>query len=135
MNINDTFPSNYLKATDLQGREIPVTISAVEIQTIGNDQKPILFFQGKQKGVVMNKTNAMNIAAAYGPDTDGWYGKQVILFSVWTDFQGKSVQAIRIRPAQQPAQQMQAPINPAPMQQAPQQRPAVDPALDDSIPF
>ena len=128
MNVNDTFPSNYLKAADLQNREISVTISHVEMQTIGTDHKPILFFMGKQKGVVLNKTNAMNIASAYGPEMDLWQGKPVILFSVWTDFQGKSVQAIRIRPAGNPAQNMQAPMQkPAPRQ--------ADPDLDEDVPF
>ena len=126
MNVNDTFPSNYLKATDLQNREVTVTISHVEMQTIGNDHKPVLFFQGKQKGVVLNKTNAMNIATAYGGEMDDWSGKPVVLFSVWTDFQGKSVQAIRIRPAQAEAPR------PAPK---PAPKPTVDPDLDDSIPF
>jgi hypothetical protein len=98
MNVNEVFPSNYLKAADLQGREIPVMIDRVEMESFGQDQKAIVYFRGKQKGVVLNKTNAMNIAGAYGDDTDGWVNQPVVLFSVWTDFQGKSVQAIRIRP-------------------------------------
>lgn len=98
MNVNEVFPSNYLKAADLQGREIPVMIDRVEMESFGQDQKAIVYFRNKQKGVVLNKTNAMNIAGAYGDDTDGWINQPVVLFSVWTDFQGKSVQAIRIRP-------------------------------------
>lgn len=98
MNVNEVFPSNYLKAADLQGKEIPVLIDRVEMESFGQDQKAIVYFRNKQKGVVLNKTNAMNIAGAYGNDTDGWVNQPVVLFSVWTDFQGKSVQAIRIRP-------------------------------------
>lgn len=98
MNVNEVFPSNYLKAADLQGREIPVMIDRVEMESFGQDQKAIVYFRGKQKGVVLNKTNAMNIAGAYGDDTDGWVNQPVVLFSVYTDFQGKSVKAIRIRP-------------------------------------
>ena len=130
MDVNQAFPSNFLKAADLQNREIPVTIDRVDMETIGQDHKPVLYFQGKQKGIVLNKTNAMNIAAAYGSDTDGWTGEQVVLFSVWTDFQGKSVQAIRVRPGQAtPPKQQQR--KPAPQANGGQN----NTDLDDDIPF
>ena len=124
MNVNDAFPSNYLKATDLQNREIPVVISKVVMEKIGDDPRMIAYFQGKQKGVVVNKTNATNISAAYGPETDHWVGKPVVLFSVWTDFQGKSVQAIRMRPGNG------AP-GPAPSYPTDQR----GPDLNDEVPF
>jgi hypothetical protein len=132
MNINEVFPSKYLKAEDLQGREIQVTISHVTVETFDdNKAKPILYFVGKQKGVALNKTNSTNISAVFGPETDHWSGKPVILYPAWVDYQGKSVQAIRVRPAfanpQQQAQQMQAP--------PPVVHPTVEPTLDDSVPF
>lgn len=99
MNINDQFPSKFLKATDLNGSEPVVTIKDCIIETIGEDKRPVLYFAGKEKGVVLNKTNATNISDAYGPDTDEWTGKKVVLFTSWVDFQGKSVESIRIRPA------------------------------------
>jgi len=98
MLISQAFPSEYLRAADLQGRNIRVTISHVEMRDVGDDNKPVLFFQGKEKGVVMNKTNSNNISAAYGDDTDGWGGKEVVLYEAMVDFQGRSVAAIRIRP-------------------------------------
>jgi hypothetical protein len=135
MNINEAFPSNYLKAQDLQGREVQVTISNVAMEKLGSDTRMILYFQGKQKGMVCNKTNAMNIAMMYGEDTDGWLGKSVTLFSAWVDFQGKSVQGLRVRPGngaplpQQRATQAQAP---AQGYGPPQGHPA---DLDDEVPF
>jgi arabinogalactan endo-1,4-beta-galactosidase len=98
MRISAAFPSEYLKAADLQGRNVPVVIDRVEMRDIGDDHKPVLFFQNKEKGCVLNKTNANNIAIAYGDDTDEWVGKEVILFEAMVDFQGRSVPAIRIRP-------------------------------------
>ena len=63
MNINDAFPSKYLKASDLQGRTISVVMSRVEKEDIGKGEKKlILYFQGKQKGMVLNKTKANNIS-------------------------------------------------------------------------
>lgn len=148
MNVNEAFPSDYLKAVDLQGREVPVIINQVQMETIGSDHKPVLYFMGKQKGIVLNKTNSMNIASVYGPETEAWTGKPVILYPAWVDYQGKSVQAIRVRPGtlnqppmapqpvHQPAQHMQAPMS-APLPhpgigQPPQGHPA---SLDDDIPF
>lgn len=132
MNIAEAFPSNYLKATDLQNKEIPVTISKVVMEKIGEDSRMIAYFQGKQKGVVINKTNATNISAAYGQETDYWVGKPVVLFSVWTDFQGKSVQAIRMRPGEA------APLNPRqhPETTPPPYTPS-DPRdqMNDEVPF
>ena len=153
MDINQAFPSKYLAAVDLQGREPTVMMANIAYEKVGDDTKPVLYFQGKQKGIVLNKTNAMVIAQMYGPETDGWFGKPVTLISVWTDFQGKAVQAIRIKPAF-PNPQMQAPIQQAPQpiqqpaavhgmqgvayQNAPQQgqpHPGITPDMDDSIPF
>lgn len=101
MNINDQYPSKYLKASDLKGREATVTIDRVDMESLaqGEKPKPVVYFLDKVKGVVLNKTNAMNISGGYGAETDAWVGQVVILFPVWVDFQGKSTEAIRIRPA------------------------------------
>jgi len=103
MKMNDIFPSKYLKADDLGGREVTVKISDCKMEEIGQgsnkDYKPIVYFDGKEKGVVLNKTNFSAIADAYGDDTDDWTGHPVILFSVQIENpQTKKVgPAIRIR--------------------------------------
>jgi len=97
MRVSEAFPSEYLKAADLRDRNVLVVIDHVEMKDIGDDHKPVLFFQGKDKGMVLNKTNANNIAAAHGDDTDDWTGKEIVLFPAMVDFQGKTVQAIRVR--------------------------------------
>ncbi len=138
MNINEAFPSKYLKADDLQGREVTVSIDHVAMEKVGDDNKMALYFRGKQKGIILNKTNAMNIATAYGTDTNNWIGNPVILFPAWVDFQGKSVQAIRVRPGMAGGvatggQQMR---QPQPMPQQPQGGNGNGHAdLDDDIPF
>lgn len=95
--MSEEFPSKYLKAADLQGREVRVTMAHVEREKIGDDAKPVLYFKGKDKGVVLNKTNAGTISDAYGDDTDDWFDQPLILFSVMVDFQGKVAPAIRCR--------------------------------------
>jgi hypothetical protein len=101
MNVNDIFPSNYLKASDLKGAQPRVTIDKVEMETIGqgdNQQhKPVIYFVGKDKGLMANKTNMNAIAMVYGPETDDWHGAEIILFEAMVDFQGKVSPAIRIK--------------------------------------
>jgi len=99
ININDAFPSKWLKAGDLGGQQPRMSIADVRMEDVGDDgHKPVVYFHGTDKGVVLNKTNATNISQSYGADTDGWRGKSVVLFTTWVDFNGRSVEAIRIRP-------------------------------------
>lgn len=104
-NINDSFPSKYLKASDLDGENLTVTISHVTIEEVGKDRdvRPILYYEGEEKGIVLNKTNATNIAKLYGNETDDWPGKRVMLGTTYVDFQGQSVEAIRVYPPRRQA--------------------------------
>lgn len=97
MKISEEFPSKYLKASDLQNRDVKVIMANVEREKLGDDMKLVLYFKGKEKGVVLNKTNSNTIVDAYGDDTDEWYDQELILFSVMVDFQGKVGPAIRCR--------------------------------------
>lgn len=136
MNINDAFPSKYLKASDLQGGQPTVTISHLTVEEVGDgEKKPVVHFVGKEKGIVLNKTNATNIGDAYGPDTDEWTGKKVTLFATWVDFQGRSVEAIRIRPAANAQAPSTPPQTREPASVPPQFDPS-DPGIGaDDIPF
>jgi len=105
MNVNDAFPSNYLKASDLQGKAVPVTISHVTPEAIGRDKemKPVLYFKGKTKGVVLNKTNARNITNLLGTaETDEWTGQVIAIYPTTTEFAGETVECIRVKAAPVP---------------------------------
>jgi hypothetical protein len=98
MRISSAFPSKFLKASDLQDKNVEVIMSTVDFEDIGDtDRKPVLHFQGKNRGLVLNKTNSRTIAAAYGDHTEAWNGKPVILYPAMVDFRGDSVEAIRVR--------------------------------------
>jgi len=113
MNMNDIFPSKFVKAADLRGRDVTVVIGSADIEKIGEDRKLVLYFQGKDKGLVTNKTNADRIAMMYGPDTDDWLGKEIVLYKDFVAFQGKNVEAIRVKP---PVTKRAAPPQAAPVQ-------------------
>ena len=101
MRISEAFPSKYLKATDLQDRPVTLEIShvaEVDVGTASDPQvKPVLYFKGKDKGLVLNKTNASTIASKYGDECDDWTGHLVEIFPTTTQFQGKTVECIRVR--------------------------------------
>ena len=106
MNTNEMFPSNFIKASDLQGQARRLIMDRVESEEVGEDFKPILYFRGAKKGLVMNKTNANLIAAAYGPETDGWIGKEIELFPTQTEFKGQTVDCLRVRLYVPPAEEV-----------------------------
>ena len=142
VNINSAFPSDYLKASDLQGRNVTVIINHVEWITLGQgkntEEKLCVYFQGKEKGLVLNKTNANNIAAMYGEETDQWTGQPVLLFEAMVDYQGRSVPAIRVRgvPGGQPAAVRTPPARQAAAHpNAPSVKGVNFAELDDEIPF
>jgi hypothetical protein len=95
MRISSAFPSDYLRAVDLQGQKVLVTMSRVEMRDMGDEVKPVLYFKGKDKGLVLNKTNSNTISAAYGDETGDWEGMQVVLYETMVEFQGQRKPGIR----------------------------------------
>ena len=104
MNINSAFPSNYLKASDLGESQPVVTIDRVTVEPVGRDKemKPVVYFQGKTKGIVLNKTNSKKIAEiAESQETEDWTGVQIKLYATEVEFSGEQVEAIRIKAPKQ----------------------------------
>lgn len=131
MKVSDAFPSKFLKAADLNGRTVRVKICEVKFEEIGQgddkSRKPVIYFHGKEKGVALNKTNATNIALMYGDEMEDWIDAEVDLFPAMVDFQGRSVEAIRVKPVRPQRQTASAPAGGPP---------AGHPAnLDDDVPF
>jgi hypothetical protein len=107
-NIDDFYPSKFLRASDLKGKEITVTIDRVEAEEFEQDgvkrTKPVVHFRDKGiKPLVLNKTNSTRIATALGSkDTDTWAGKQVRLYPDMEDFKGQVHEVVRVRRAPAP---------------------------------
>jgi hypothetical protein len=132
MKISETFPSKYLKASDLGGREVRVTMAHVEMEKLGDDMKPIVYFKGKEKGLCLNKTNSYTISDVYGDDTEDWFDQPLILFSVMVDFQGKVGPAIRCRVPT--AKDNKPPRKADPISSGPSSAFPGDMEMDDDIP-
>lgn len=97
MKVSDAFPSNYIKSSDLQGRTFKLVIARYSMEKLGDDNKLVLFFQGAEKGLVCNKTNATEIADSFSDDLDQWIGREIELYVARVDFQGKKTDGLRVR--------------------------------------
>src|ERR1700734_1078170 len=104
MKINELHPSKYLSAGDLNEEKHVVTIERIEMETMkGRDgkpdeDKPILYVEEFEKGMVINKTNTTTIAQLYGEDTDEWIGEKITLFPTYTTFNKQNVACLRVEP-------------------------------------
>lgn len=104
MNVNDFYQTEgkWLKANELRNKEgkpikAKLFIRSVEVVEFKDNTKKIgLLFEGKAKGLVLNKTNATVIAEQHGQDMDKWIGKEIIIYPTMVDFSGERVESIRV---------------------------------------
>ena len=111
MKLNDLFPRKYATGEDLAGKSVTLTISHLRLEkmipTPGTApvEKWVVFFKEAQKGIVLSKTLATQIARAVGSDdTEEWPGKRVTLFPETVNVAGQTRVAIRARQAAAPVQ-------------------------------
>jgi hypothetical protein len=97
MELSDIFKKRFLDAASLQGREHRVTIEGAKTETLNDELKLIVWFVGKDKEWIVNKTNSQTIAQVHGTNTDRWAGGEVVLFSTTVQGPNGMVQGIRCR--------------------------------------
>jgi hypothetical protein len=95
------YSSKHLKTADLGGTPATVTIKDVTVEAFQNDgdnvRKAVLQFDPNiVKPLVVNKTNYLILAHAFGANTDAWIGRQVVLSPSMTPFKGKMVETVRV---------------------------------------
>jgi hypothetical protein len=101
LKISQLFPSKYVKACDLNGKTVTLTIAKLVIEELGHgaekERKPVLYFQKATKGFVLNRTNAMTIAGLYGDESDDWLGKRISIYPTRIRAFGAMQDTIRVR--------------------------------------
>ena len=98
--FNDLYGSKYLTAADLNGetwlrrigKVAPVELKEKDGST---KRKYVVYFDGVEKALVLNKTNAQKLAAAFGKDHAKWIGMDVELYAEMT---GLGKEGVRLRP-------------------------------------
>lgn len=108
--FGEAYKGNFLEAADLSGREVEVKISNVaapnSVQSADGKviNKPILYFDGASKGLILNKTNAKRIALLYCPKAktlEEWVGTKITLHNEddrRPDLGGKKGPCVRVKP-------------------------------------
>lgn len=128
--VRSLYEKEFLYSYDLQGRDVTLTIERVvqgKLVGVGgkSNKKPVVHFrEGKdpKKGLGLCITNARTIAGICGSfEVEKWVGKRITLYPTTTEFGGKTVDCIRIRP--------EAPKGAAPRSASP--APAREPGDDE----
>jgi hypothetical protein len=94
--------SAILKGDDILNKgDVNCTIKDVKREVLGQgdkaEKKVVLYFNGSQKKLPLNKTNLSTIASLYGSQAASWRGKRLTIFATPVNFQGKVSNGIRIR--------------------------------------
>lgn len=112
------FDSKYLKAGDLDGKDVTLTIARTGKETLknqkGDDEKrAIMYFEecatkarqsgDTEKRLILKPSCAAIIASFYGKDYEQWSGKRITLYSSPEHHFGKPMDVIRVRPIAPPA--------------------------------
>ena len=97
MDFEELYPSNFLRAGDLGGSPMIVTVGGIKPDVIGGEKKVVMTFSSGEKALILNKTNGKTMAKLFGRDTTDWIGKRITLIPAMVDFKGDTVEAIRIR--------------------------------------
>lgn len=97
------FPSEYVAAVEFAGKDVTLTIKQIEIADLRmvdntTQKKPVLHFVETPKKLVLNKTNANQIAELHGSEARKWVGKRITLYPTKCQSFGKTVDCVRIRP-------------------------------------
>jgi len=106
----------YLKAAHID-RPVQATISGVFEEIVGEDkeEKLVVYFRELgTRGLALNATNTETLIELYGPDTDGWKGRGVEVYSVPVQYAGKTVQGIRLRGVPVRHHERREPLDPGP---------------------
>ena len=133
MNIDDAFPSKYIKSSEVPEDGMTLVIDRVEMEDVDGkgSELPVVYFRNAKKGLVLKKTNKNKIKQILGTsETDEWAGRPITLYQTETEFQGNTFACIRVRPAKNgnsPAERRKPELVPA--SALPQE------AADDDIPF
>lgn len=85
---DELYEGRFIKAGDLKGRNVTLTIASVDLETLEGDKGPqkkgVVAFEGTEKQFALNKTNGICLKEMFGKKVQGWVGKRVTLMpSTW----------------------------------------------------
>jgi hypothetical protein len=97
MDMTKIFPSPWFAASDFDAIGKEMTIGNVMMQQVSAEFKPVVYFHGQEKALVLNPTNNKLMIAMFGGDSKNWTGKNVVLYSFSAVFQGQPQSRLGVR--------------------------------------
>jgi hypothetical protein len=80
---DELYPGRFLKAGDFQGKDVTLTISAVDLEELEGDTgkkvKGVLSFNETRRQLALNKTNGICFREMFGRQVQEWCGRKVTL--------------------------------------------------------
>ena len=91
----------YLQPPDIPDGGVRLRIKDCREVEVGTPPhpKPVVYFHGEPRGLILNATNWDALEALFGPESDGWIGHAIHLFTEPGTYQGKSYVGMRLRAA------------------------------------
>lgn len=85
---DELYPGRFIKAADLKGQNVTLTIAAVDLEELEGDKgkqiKGVVEFERTEKMLALNKTNGICLKEMFGKKVQEWVGKRVTLMpSSW----------------------------------------------------
>lgn len=80
MDYETLFPGRFIKAVDLKGKDVTLTIASIAAEEIDGKAKAIVTFEGTKKQLVLNRTNAEAVKLMFGRETNDWLGKRITIY-------------------------------------------------------
>jgi hypothetical protein len=102
LNFDQLFPSRFLKAGEMEGNPLTLTIADVALEALESedgtekDVAIITFKEPKAKQLRLNRTNGESVRAMFGSEIDDWIGKRVTFYPE-RDTSGMSESGVCIR--------------------------------------
>ena len=140
VDFDELYPGRFLKAGELQGKQVTLAISSVDLDELEGDAgkkiKGVISFEKTPKQLCLNKTNGICIRSMFGRKLADWVGKRITLFpSQWNGDdciriwgspdidkdEDITVQLPRKRPTKMTMHTVKRPVGPQP-QPGPQER-------------
>ena len=143
--ISEVYAGQYISAAELQGKRRQVVITTAEVEPVGQGDnaaaKVVLSLKNRNgvawpRQLVLNKTNANLLAAAFGDETRDWSGHVIEVWAEPVMYQGKLVPGIKVMPLPSQGAAIAAPSRGGGIPDEPDTNTsnlAAD--LDDEIPF
>jgi hypothetical protein len=137
--FDDLYGTRYLSASEVT-KPVTATIDRIDEEDFARPGeaprvKKVLYVRGGKKGIVLNKTNANNLASAFGRTFPAWIGQRMIIRAEPTMFAGKPTMGLRLYSADGVAQPQLAHQPHSTSQPTPQPTSLPPSEFNDEIPW